>query len=126
MERLKEKRREEGGRGDGVRAAAAAPVVVEIRTIDIPGGCRGETVPARQKRAIRKRKTEQLEQFRKQYAGLRDETEKMKKMKQKAERAKYKFQFDWSKEDDTSRDANPLYDAKHDVKLLFGEGRSPE
>ena len=27
-----------------------------------------------------------------------------------------------SKEDDTSRDANPLYDAKHDVKLLFGRG----
>ena len=75
-----------------------------------------------EKEQSERQRQEQLEQFRKQYAGLRDETEKTKKMKQKAERAKYRFQFDWSKEDDTSRDANPLYDAKHDVKLLFGRG----
>ena len=65
---------------------------------------------------------EQLEMFRKQYAGVRDETEKQRKLKRKQEQSKYKFQFDWSKDDDTSRDLNPLYDQKFDGKILFGRG----
>ena len=123
MERLKEKRREEGGRGDGGTVATAHHASSSRFARATSARDVAERQYQRDKSAQSEReRQEQLEQFRKQYAGVRDETEKMKKMKQKAERAKYKFQFDWSKEDDTSRDANPLYDAKHDVKLLFGRG----
>ena len=125
MERLKEKRREEGGGGDGGTVATAHHHASSSSRFARATSARdvAERQYQRDKSVQSEReRQEQLEQFRKQYAGVRDETEKMKKMKQKAERAKYKFQFDWSKEDDTSRDANPLYDAKHDVKLLFGRG----
>jgi ATP-dependent RNA helicase DDX23/PRP28 len=125
MERLKEKRREEGGGGDGGTVATAHHHASSSSRFARATSARdvAERQYQRDKSEQSEReRQEQLEQFRKQYAGVRDETEKMKKMKQKAERAKYKFQFDWSKEDDTSRDANPLYDAKHDVKLLFGRG----
>ena len=123
MERLKEKRREEGGGGDGGTVATAhhASSSRFARATSARDVAERQYQRDKSEQSERERQ-EQLEQFRKQYAGVRDETEKMKKMKQKAERAKYKFQFDWSKEDDTSRDANPLYDAKHDVKLLFGRG----
>ena len=127
LERLKEKReRERGGGGGGGDdgATAKAPASSSSR---FARATSARDVAERQyhrdeREQSERERQEQLEQFRKQYAGMRDETEKMKKMKQKAERTKHKFQFDWSKDDDTSRDANPLYDAKHDVKLLFGRG----
>ena len=126
LERLKEKReRERGGGGDDDDATARAPVASSSSRFARATSARdvAERQFHRDEREQSEReRQEQLEQFRKQYAGMRDETEKMKKMKQKAERTKHKFQFDWSKDDDTSRDANPLYDAKHNVKLLFGRG----
>ncbi|CAL6283218.1 unnamed protein product [Bathycoccus prasinos] len=111
MERLKEKRREEGGGGDGGTVATAHHHASSSR---FARATSARDVAERQYQRDKseqseRERQEQLEQFRKQYAGVRDETEKMKKMKQKAERAKYKFQFDWSKEDDTSRDANLLW-----------------
>ena len=33
-----------------------------------------------------------------------------------------KFVFDWRKEEDTSRDLNPLYDRPHEVAPMFGRG----
>ena len=124
LERLKDKRENEKRGGDiGVRAAAAAaPASSRFAQSTSRADVAERQYHRDEKEQSERQRQEQLEQFRKQYAGLRDETEKTKKMKQKAERAKYRFQFDWSKEDDTSRDANPLYDAKHDVKLLFGRG----
>ena len=125
LERLKEKReRERGGGGGGATAKAPA---LSSSSSRFARATSARDVAERQyhrdeREQSERERQEQLEQFRKQYAGMRDETEKMKKMKQKAERTKHKFQFDWSKDDDTSRDANPLYDAKHDVKLLFGRG----
>ena len=103
MERLKEKRREEGGRGDGGTVATAHHASSSRFARATSARDVAERQYQRDKSAQSEReRQEQLEQFRKQYAGVRDETEKMKKMKQKAERAKYKFQFDWSKEDDAS------------------------
>ena len=33
-----------------------------------------------------------------------------------------KFLFDWRKDEDTSRDLNPLYDRPHEVAPMFGRG----
>jgi ATP-dependent RNA helicase DDX23/PRP28 len=123
LERLKEKReRERGGGDDGATAKAPASSSSRFARATSARDVAERQYHRDEREQSERERQEQLEQFRKQYAGMRDETEKMKKMKQKAERTKHKFQFDWSKDDDTSRDANPLYDAKHDVKLLFGRG----
>ena len=49
---------------------------IEIRTIDVPGGRRERQYHRDEKEQSERQRQEQLEQFRKQYAGLRDETEK--------------------------------------------------
>ena len=95
LERLKDKRENEKRGGDiGVRAAAAAAPASSRFDNRRPGGRRERQYHRDEKEQSERQRQEQLEQFRKQYAGLRDETEKTKKMKQKAERAKYRFQFD--------------------------------
>lgn len=35
---------------------------------------------------------------------------------------KFRFNFDWEANDDTSRDLNPLYNNTHEAALLFGRG----
>mmetsp|Transcript_22435 Transcript_22435/g.51761 ORF Transcript_22435/g.51761 Transcript_22435/m.51761 type:complete len:862 (-) Transcript_22435:104-2689(-) len=35
---------------------------------------------------------------------------------------KFRFAFDWEASEDTSADANPLYNKKHEAQLLFGRG----
>ena len=54
--------------------------------------------------------------LKRQYMGGGDERKKAKP----ANRGK--FVFDWNKEEDTSRDLNPLYDKPHEVAPMFGRG----
>ena len=35
---------------------------------------------------------------------------------------KFKFNFEWGLQEDTSRDLNPLYDKPNEAHLLFGRG----
>lgn len=35
---------------------------------------------------------------------------------------KFRFNFDWEAQDDTSKDLNPLYNNTHEAALLFGRG----
>ena len=58
----------------------------------------------------------ELEMLKRQYMGGGDERKKTKP----ANRGK--FVFDWNKEEDTSRDLNPLYDKPHEVAPMFGRG----
>ncbi len=57
----------------------------------------------------------ELEMLKAQYMGGE---EKKKKRPKKGG----KFVFDWAKDDDTSRDLNPLYDRPHEVAPMFGRG----
>jgi ATP-dependent RNA helicase DDX23/PRP28 len=58
----------------------------------------------------------ELEQLKAQYMGGEE-----KKKKQRAKKGG-KFVFDWAKDEDTSRDLNPLYDRPHEVAPMFGRG----
>ncbi|EIE24677.1 P-loop containing nucleoside triphosphate hydrolase protein [Coccomyxa subellipsoidea C-169] len=52
-----------------------------------------------------------------QYLG----TEKVRKKTLKPSE-KFRFNFDWEAQDDTSKDLNPLYNNTHEAALLFGRG----
>jgi len=58
----------------------------------------------------------ELEMLKRQYMGGDAKSKKVKT----ANRGK--FVFDWRKEEDTSRDLNPLYDRPHEVAPMFGRG----
>ncbi|KAL6637058.1 hypothetical protein ACP70R_024630 [Stipagrostis hirtigluma subsp. patula] len=70
-----------------------------------------------EKTAERERE-EELEAIREQYLG----PEKPKKRVIVKPSAKFRFSFDWESTEDTSRDANALYQSPHDALLLFGRG----
>ncbi|KAL6755306.1 P-loop containing nucleoside triphosphate hydrolase protein [Haematococcus lacustris] len=59
----------------------------------------------------------ELEMIKQQYLG-------MNKLKKRVIRPseKYKFNFEWGAEEDTSKDLNPLYANPHEATLLFGRG----
>ena len=59
----------------------------------------------------------QAELIKKQYLGGDKQKKKMLKPSEK-----FKFNFDWEAQDDTSQDANPLYKMTHEASLLFGRG----
>ena len=59
----------------------------------------------------------QAELIKKQYLGGDKQKKKMIKPSEK-----FKFNFDWEAQDDTSQDANPLYKMTHEASLLFGRG----
>ncbi len=52
-----------------------------------------------------------------QYLGLKKQKKKLIKPSEK-----FKFVFSWDLSDDTSRDANPLYNHRVDIKPAFGRG----
>ena len=85
-------RRRDGGRGD--------------RDDRDRGGRRDE----------RDERERELEMLKRQYMGGDAKSKKVKT----ANRGK--FVFDWRKEEDTSRDLNPLYDRPHEVAPMFGRG----
>jgi len=71
-------------------------------------------------RETTKDQTEQqkeLELIRKQYLGDRDRSRKVAKVSER-----YKFNFDWDASDDTSKDLNPLYQERLQLRPLFGRG----
>ena len=59
----------------------------------------------------------ELEMLKRQYMGGADANKKPKRAHNRN-----KFVFDWRKEEDTSRDLNPLYDKTFEVAPLFGRG----
>ena len=58
----------------------------------------------------------ELEMLKRQYMGGDDGKKKPK------QNNRNKFTFDWRKDEDTSRDLNPLYDKTFEVAPLFGRG----
>lgn len=57
------------------------------------------------------------ELFRKQYLGVKDVKPAVKKRHERS-----RFNFSWKPEDDTSRDVNPLYQDRLQLRPLFGRG----
>jgi hypothetical protein len=55
--------------------------------------------------------------IKKQYLGGKKEKKKVGKPSEK-----FKFVFDWDASEDTSRDINPLYNNKLDLRPMFGRG----
>lgn len=53
------------------------------------------------------------------YLGLIKEKKKIIKP---SDKFKQVFNFDWDPTEDTSIDINPLYNQRHETKLLFGKG----
>jgi ATP-dependent RNA helicase DDX23/PRP28 len=51
------------------------------------------------------------------YLGLKKDKKKIIKPSEK-----FKFVFDWDTNEDTSKDINPLYNIKHDIRPQFGRG----
>lgn len=45
-----------------------------------------------------------------------------KKMIKPSDKFKQVFLFDWDASEDTSKDINPLYNQRHEPKLLYGKG----
>ena len=64
--------------------------------------------------------TEELESIKMQYLGL---TKEKKKLLKPSEKFKNIFNFDWHASEDTSWDANPLYNTKYESMVLFGKGK---
>ena len=62
-------------------------------------------------------KERERELIKQQYLG----TDKVRKKILKPSE-KFRFNFDWEANDDTSRDLNPLYNSTHEAALLFGRG----
>ncbi|KAK9817009.1 hypothetical protein WJX72_008215 [[Myrmecia] bisecta] len=71
----------------------------------------------RRKRTHEREKEKELEMIKQQYLG----GDKVKKKVLKGSE-KFRFNFDWGAEDDTSKDLNPLYNSTHQASLLFGRG----
>lgn len=59
----------------------------------------------------------ELEQMKLAYLGQKKEKKKIIKPSEK-----FKFVFDWDEDEDTSKDLNPLYSAKPDIRPQFGRG----
>jgi ATP-dependent RNA helicase DDX23/PRP28 len=59
----------------------------------------------------------ELEIIKNTYLGAKKEKKKIIKPSEK-----FKFVFDWDITEDTSRDVNPLYNTKHEIRPQFGRG----
>ena len=68
-------------------------------------------------RAQDREREKELLLIKQQYLG----TEKVRKKTLKPSE-KFRFNFDWEAQDDTSKDLNPLYNNTHEAALLFGRG----
>lgn len=64
--------------------------------------------------------TQELESIKMQYQGL---TKEKKKQLKPSEKFKNIFNFDWHASEDTSWDANPLYNTRHESMVQFGKGK---
>lgn len=64
--------------------------------------------------------TQELESIKMQYLGL---TKEKKKLLKPSEKFKNIFNFDWHASEDTSWDANPLYNTRHEGMVQFGKGK---
>ena len=81
-----------------------------------PRGCRRRDAERRARAAEREHEKE-LELIKIQYLGKKKEKKKIAKPSDK-----FKFNFDWAADEDTSRDLNPIYNNPHEAALLFGRG----
>ena len=59
----------------------------------------------------------EIEMIKATYLGLKKEKKKIIKPSEK-----FKFVFDWDTNEDTSKDINPLYNIKHEIRPQFGRG----
>eukprot|EP00967_Tisochrysis_lutea_P135934 scaffold241843_cov16-Tisochrysis_lutea.AAC.2 len=59
----------------------------------------------------------ELELIKQQYLGLNKPKKRVVRPSEK-----FKFNFDWGADEDTSRDLNPLYATPHEATLLYGRG----
>lgn len=59
----------------------------------------------------------ELESIKNQYLGIKKEKKKIIKPSEK-----FKFVFNWDLSEDTSRDTNPLYNNKLEIRPMFGRG----
>ncbi|BDA42638.1 probable elongation factor G, mitochondrial at C-terminar half [Coccomyxa sp. Obi] len=71
----------------------------------------------RRRRNEDREREKELLLIKQQYLG----TEKVRKKTLKPSE-KFRFNFDWEAQDDTSKDLNPLYNNTHEAALLFGRG----
>ena len=82
------------------------------------GDRRNEGKREREEREAREERERELEMLKRQYMGEDASVKKPKPVQQH----RGKFLFDWRKDEDTSRDLNPLYDRPHEVAPMFGRG----
>lgn len=80
------------------------------------GGGRQGHDDGRAEREREREREKELEMIKQQYLGAKKERRIVKNSE------KQKFVFDWSLNEDTSRDLNPLYNNTHEAALLFGRG----
>ncbi|KAF5835198.1 P-loop containing nucleoside triphosphate hydrolase protein [Dunaliella salina] len=76
-----------------------------------------ETDEERRKLTEEREREKELELIKQQYLGLNKPKKRVVRPSEK-----FKFNFDWGADEDTSRDLNPLYATPHEATLLFGRG----
>lgn len=80
---------------------------------------RKEREQDRQQAREQREKEKELEVLRNQYLGVKKQKKKIVKPSEKFSKI---FQFDWDASEDTSRDANPLYNQRAQLNSCFGRG----